>query len=473
MENQLTNRRQILRLSAWGVAGATLATNPLSPTWAGETPDLASTEKLPSRPAGIEVLMPRDRVPLSFIIDDSTCLVNMGHFCTPQFATAWPNRDQYKKPWKTWPREIPDAFVRKFGQWCAEQGVKGKYSIVPNPACVGWLDRELPGWSRAELQSSLKLVRDLMVPNWDIHPEMITHTRVIDLKTGRPIEAINAGTMENSYPQEKKSVDELTAYLAYALRILKNCDLPCEGITTPGGFGNAVKSELSLAVEQAVQDVYPDVDLPHYFKYVNGGDQSTEPKLEHLRGVGTDSVRLTVNVPAGTGDWFGGWQGDTLSEGDRYCTTDASSGRMVDLIRRRQPAVMLCHWPGMYSNGSEEGFQTFQRIVRSLADRFGDETMWMKVSEIGRYWTAMKLTEIRRDGNRILLNAPFAADRFTMRIQGSRGPIRATSAGKIVSLREVNDRNRLDHGTWVDDNAGGAILCFDLAKGKTEVALSS
>ena len=103
-----------------------------------------------SRPT-VEVLNPRMRVPLSFIIDDSTCLVNMGRFCMPQFATAWPDRDEYKKPWKTWPVEIPDAFVREFGQWCAEHGVKGKYSIVPYPACVGWLDRELPGWSREEL----------------------------------------------------------------------------------------------------------------------------------------------------------------------------------------------------------------------------------------------------------------------------------------------------------------------------------
>ena len=157
----------------------------------------------------VQVLLPRGRVPLSFVIDDSTCLVNMGHFCTPQFATAWPQRAEYKKPWKDWPREIPDAFVRQFGEWCAEHDVRGKYSIVPNPACVGWLDRELPGWSRRELQESLKLVRDVMVPNWDIHPEMITHTRVMNLKTGRPMEAINAGTMENSYPQEKKSVDEL------------------------------------------------------------------------------------------------------------------------------------------------------------------------------------------------------------------------------------------------------------------------
>ncbi|UCF39356.1 MAG: hypothetical protein JSU96_08750, partial [Acidobacteriota bacterium] len=60
----------------------------------------------------VEVLNPMNRVPLSFIIDDSTCLVNMGHFCMPQFAEAWPERGIYDKPWKTWPREIPDAFVR-------------------------------------------------------------------------------------------------------------------------------------------------------------------------------------------------------------------------------------------------------------------------------------------------------------------------------------------------------------------------
>src|SRR5690606_27552262 len=160
--------------------------------------------------------------------------------------------------------------------------------------------RELPGWSRQQLQSSLKLVRELMVPNWDIHPEMITHTRVIDIRTGRPMEEISSATMENSYPQEKKSVDELAAYLAYALQILKNCDLPCKGITTPGGFGNAVKSELSLAVHDAVRDVY-GCEIPHYFKYVADGNESTEPRLEHVRDAGTDDPKVTVSVLAGTG----------------------------------------------------------------------------------------------------------------------------------------------------------------------------
>ena len=182
-----------------------------------------------SNASDVRVLNPRGRVPLSFIIDDSTCLVNMGHFCMPQFAEAWPDRAIYKQPWQDWPREIPDAFVREFGEWCAEHGVKGKYSIVPYPACVGWVDRGLPGWSRQELNASLDLVRDLMVPNWDIHPEMITHTRVIDLKTGRPVAGANAATMENSFPQTEVSVDFLASYLAYSLRILKNCGLPCEG----------------------------------------------------------------------------------------------------------------------------------------------------------------------------------------------------------------------------------------------------
>ena len=79
-----------------------------------------------------------------------------------------------------------------------------------------------------------------MVPNWDIHPEMVSHTRVIDTKTGRPYEDCSEAFMENWGWTDGKSVDELADYMSYALRILKNVDLPCEGITTPGGFGNRV-----------------------------------------------------------------------------------------------------------------------------------------------------------------------------------------------------------------------------------------
>ena len=456
-------RRDFLKTSAalaggGGTLGARAATAYVPVNPAGERP---------LQDKGVEVLHPRGRVPLSFIIDDSTCLVNMGHFCMPQFAAAWPGRQQYKKPWKTWPREIPDEFVREFGQWCAEHGVRGKYSIVPNPACVGFLDRELPGWSRKDLKQSLALVRDLMLPNWDIHPEMITHTRVIDPSTGRPLEPVNAGTMENSWPQEKKSVDELAEYLAYALKILKNCGLPCEGVTTPGGFGNLVKPELSLAAGEALRDVF-SVELPHYFKYVAGGkDENTEPRIEHVSGLKTASPRAVVNVPAGTGDWFGGWDGDVKSRGRLYSNDGATSGRMVELIERGAPAVMLCHWPGMYTHGTKEGFGDFKRVVVALNTRYRHQTLWMKISGIARYWAARKLTAIERKAAGFVLDAPFACEAFTVRVKSNRArPPAVIHGDKPLVLNEVHRRRDLAGGSWLRQK-DALILCFDLPKGKS------
>ena len=234
------SRRQFLAAAAAVSAGAMIRTSS-----AGAMPNVDLGER-PHRASDVKVLNPCGRMPVSFFIDDSTCLVNMGHYCQPQFEEAWgQSKGRQPKPWRSWPREIPDSFVREFGTFCRAQGVKGKYSLVPYPACVGWLDRELPGWSRTELRASLKLVRDFMTPDWDIHPEMITHTRVIDITTGRPLPQRKDGGywMENGGWDNGRSLDEIASYIAYALQLIKNLDLPCEGFTTPGGFGNGGKGD--------------------------------------------------------------------------------------------------------------------------------------------------------------------------------------------------------------------------------------
>lgn len=182
------SRRNFLKTSALGIAGTRLQL----PTTGI---DRLTEGERPAQSDAVTVLNPQNRVPVSFIIDDSTCLVNLAYYGIPQFQEVFP--DRYKQPWKTLPREIPDAFVRKFGTWCREKGIKGKYSIVPYPACVGWIDRFLPGWTKQELDESIKLVRDFMAPDWDIHPEMISHTRVIDIKTGRPFPDATPDFMEN------------------------------------------------------------------------------------------------------------------------------------------------------------------------------------------------------------------------------------------------------------------------------------
>ena len=134
------SRRTFLRMTAtrMAAAGLGLAAAPLWSQIPGERPQPDPR---------LQVLLPRMRVPVSLIIDDSTCLVNLNRFAIPQFAAAFGNQ-RYGEDWESMPAEIPDDFVRRFGEWCGEQGVKGKYSIVPFPACVGRLDLELPGWTR-------------------------------------------------------------------------------------------------------------------------------------------------------------------------------------------------------------------------------------------------------------------------------------------------------------------------------------
>ena len=433
------------------------------------SPSVTSVAAIPDQ---VQVDMPRGRVPLSFIIDDSTCLVNMGKYCMPQFAATYPQRKDYQLNWREWPNEIPDDFVREFGTWCTEHGVKGKYSIVPNPACVGWLDRTLPGWSQRQLSDSLQLVRDLMLPNWDIHPEMITHTRVIDLKTGRPFEDYSPAHMENSYPQEDVSVDYLASYLAYALKLLKNCDLPCEGITTPGGFGNRVKEKLALAAKQAVGDVFAP-KVSHYFKYViSDPSKSTEPTLEAREGQG-GQASFVVNIPAGTGDWFGGWTGVQPVEAWRYCNEDATSGRMVDLIEQGQPAIMLCHWPGMYCNGTKTGFKAFQDVVETLHRRFEDQVIWMKLSEIAAYWAAKGTTDLAVGRRGLVVDAAFACSEFTLKISGCRnlGDLRRPN-GSMVPLKRVTNKSDLVNESYFAES-DFTWVCFDLAVGESEIELDA
>jgi hypothetical protein len=461
-------RRRLLRTSMTAAAAGMLHTGAPHASAADAPPAAVHPAPLVHQDPSVEILHPRGRVPVSFIIDDSTCLVNMGSYCMPQFAAAWPNQTIYKRPWKDWPREIPDAFVREFGEWCAHAGVRGKYSLVPYPACVGWLDRELPGWSRADLQASLKLVRDLILPSWDVTPEMITHTRVIDLKTGRPLEPIGPATMENSYPPAKQSADELAPYIAYALRILKNCDIPCTGITTPGGFGNKCKPELALAVRQAVADVFAP-EIPFYFKYISQGAESTRPKLEAVEGVGTDALKFVVNVPAGTGDEFGGWDGDRPPQQHLYSNDDATGGRMVELIQRGEPAVMFCHWAGLYSHGTKAGFTACKAAITAINHRFADQILWQKPSEMARHAAARHLTRIdRTPTGHLTLTAPIPTPAFTLRLAKPTAPhptLRHPEAN-FPPLKEVPTPRDLQPNTWLRQGPT-TTFCFDLPKGTT------
>ena len=436
-------------------------------TGAGLLVDSLIAQEPGERPAPckeVKVINPRDRVPVGLIIDDSTCLVNLNKFAMPQFNHVYAGqRKEYQRDWKSWSSEIPDAFVRKFGEWCASQGVKGKYSIVPYPACVGRLDRQIPGWSQDELERSIELVRTLMMPNWDIHPEMATHTRVIDLKTGQPSQEFSTRFMENWDWTTGRSTDEIAAYMAYSLGILKNIGLPCEGITTPGGFGNKARPQLAQATFESVRSVFK-AEIPHYFRDLRAeGLDSVAPLVQNVRDLNTDDPKCVVHTIGCTGDWTGGWD-NTEPEGvDKFITADLKSGRMVQVIDRGVPAIMVCHWTGIWWNGEEKGFKVFQEVVRRLHARF-DNLIWMKLSEISRYWAAKECTTITAANNTINFQAPWACPDFTIECKTSPGR-GLTLDGKPLTETSVD---KLKSGTWAK-RGDQTVVCFDLTKGKSKL----
>lgn len=414
----------------------------------------------------IEILNPLGRVPVSMIIDDSTSLINMAYYGIPQFAEVFP--ENYKQDWRKLPREIPDSFVMEFIEWCDMNSVKGKYSMVPYPACTGWLHRFIPGWSKQDLKNSLDLVRNEVSKKWDIHPEMISHTRVIDIKTGLPFPDATPQFMENWEWSQEKSPDELAAYISYALNVLNEAGLYCEGVTTPGGFCGRNIPNLATATMDAVKDIYK-ADVSHFFRSViTDIEKSVSPVVVDKRDIQSSDPSCSVHITGCTNDWFGGWDGLTPGNVDKFITEDLNSGRMVDVIESGEPAIMVCHWPGIYYNGEKLGFNIFKEVVNRLKQKYGSEIHWMKLSEIARYWAAKEFVSFENSKDGLLINAPFPANNFTIKIDSTfRNPILHHEKERL-RLNETSSDRSLQKNSF-SRTRGETIACFDLPKGKSEL----
>ncbi|MHC4073167.1 MAG: hypothetical protein ACYTGS_14225 [Planctomycetota bacterium] len=255
--------------------------------------------------------------------------------------------------------------------------------------------------------------------------------------------------------------------MAYALRILKNVGLPCEGITTPGGFGSRNRDNLAKATLESCRDVF-DAEIPHYFRDLFTDERSVAPLVQYASGLTGDNPKCVVSIIGCTGDWFGGWDGLKPGSVDKFITEDLKGGRLPQVIDKGEPAILVCHWPGIYYNGEEIGFNIFKEVVKRTHARY-DNLLWMKNSEIARYWAAKELTQIEKQGRQITFNAPFATTRFTLRTRAdSIAAPKQTIGSKRADLRRVNALLQLQSGTWHVDGRD-VTVCFDLPKGKSPV----
>ena len=107
---------------------------------------------------------------------------------------------------------------------------------------------------------------------------------------------------------------------------------------------------------------------PYFFKRVEGDGEAVETPVWYAdRAQGT----AVGEIIAATGDWTGSWTGYGEVDADKYITADLESGRLVELIEARQPAVLCSHWQGFYGMHNEDraGYRAFQTVVRRLRQR--------------------------------------------------------------------------------------------------------
>lgn len=136
---------------------------------------------------------------------------------------------------------------------------------------------------------------------------------------------------------------------------------------------------------------------------------------------------------------------------------------------------MVCHWPGIYFNGTEHGFNVFKTVVERIHRRY-DNLIWLKLSEIARYWAAKELTGISASlgdpsDMSFTLHAPFACPEFTVRIPANDSAIPSISGpDNPVKLERVSSALNLKANTWFRDGAE-LLICFNLQKGNSTVSL--
>lgn len=401
-----------------------------------------------------------DRVPISLIIDDSTLLVNLNYFFIRDRNIA----ANENMRWEDIPVVHPEFFTREFAEWCLENGVKGKYSVVPCPAALGRIDQGLPLFSKAQQESWLKMCREVICPAFDITPEMITHTFVVDLKTFQPLES----RIWEQYNWDRLPVDQeelITEYITTACRILNNVGLTPQGVTSPGGFGNPLELYAKIT-GIAVREVTGN-PTPYFFKRF--ADDSVEvPVWYPDREVGT----AVGEIIASTGDWTGSWTGYDEVSVDRYITSDLQGGRIPALINAGEPAVLCSHWQGFYGmhNDDRRGFNTLKAVIRRLKqfDPKGEKMQWRKCSEITNYSCALEMAEIKVEGDTIHLDLPVRVPNFTLRLKGV--TVQGISVDD-VPLSHVSSKEAFKSGTFLT-NDDSTLFAFDPQKRNVTIKVS-
>ena len=278
---------------------------------------------------------------------------------------------------------MPNGLAVRFAEICETYKVKGKFSVMPMPCCLGRLDTGLNRVPEAHLSEFLSIVRKSIAPRFDITPEVLTHLSAFRL---------GPGGFHHVYEDEwvaRASVAEMTEYMALAFEILDNVGLPATGMTSPWNTGINNEADYAEAIGAAQWRVHRRMKT-WYFLHVLDRGPAWAPKVMR-RDPATGQV--VVSVPATTTDVFWRTQqpmspapADALATAmagvDLLLSEDGSSGRIPELVDQGVPVAILTHWPSMNSDGTQAGLRGLEVLFERIHNVYGDAVEWATCGEL-------------------------------------------------------------------------------------------
>ncbi len=306
------------------------------------------------------------KTPISLIIDD-------GAPVDPLF---------YELPGYETPLLVPREFTQRIADTFDRFDLRGKFTVIPMPSCLGRIDQSLKRVPAEHLADWLKLVRERFAPRFDITPEFLTHLRAYDLKTK---------DFQHIYEDvwiSKALLEEIVEYFTLAFQILKNVGLPATGITSPWVAGIDVEKKYAQALADAQWKVF-ERKLTWYFLHATSWECPGKCSIEY-----EDKTRgqTVVSVPANTADIFWTTHLSTREEKqafikkgiDRLISTDGRTGRIRQLLDSGHPIVLVTHWQSLWTQGMGVGLEGLDALAARIQKVFGNNLEWVSCSELAR-----------------------------------------------------------------------------------------
>ena len=331
-----------------------------------------------------------ERVPAVFMVDDPP--INSAYLMRKQMEDAGKPLEEngffsrtYLSRWREMEKStiIPNAFFKNLIIWALKEGVKGKCSLLACPGGLGFLDSAVTGYSKAELKELIGIFKNEYMQNFEITPEILTHTLALDLKTDKLLPVTEHEWMA---AQDEKT---LTAYMARGLQVLRNAGIIATGITQPCNYRGdfALYSRAVLNAEKRVNNI----SKTYYFHDCEAEALEVNSKIMINNPEKNEYVVSVVSASrADEPFWYTLYgEGEPGKLADYYITEDGRQGRFLDLLSTNSPLVFHAHGQTLYSNGSEKGFLALQEVVRRMNKYLSGRFVWMKIGEFAE-WNVKK-----------------------------------------------------------------------------------